>query len=305
MPTGGLTRRLLSTATVDLDLVDYPGKMAARPADARPSPIRNGPRGWRSWPTRAAGPICPGVAGGRRAASIPGRRKTPPPCSGSAALSRLPHRAAGPSGISGSCSPDAFSSTTASISERGPVFFPLGAAQAYEGRRGPAAMARHWPRATAPTEARAPLLRAGRLRRARSVLVDLLTALQNGHEVVRRHGARNPQPHRRVRGAGRSDPLRALSFRAAWIAWRWSRPRPTTRTADQMNNMIGLLRDMIGEPFVQANARQSGLFAAASVRATTQLPAQIPGRGAAVPARGARRARPGQKRARRSRFVRA
>jgi predicted YcjX-like family ATPase len=41
-------------------------------------------------------------------------------------------------------------------------------------------------------------------------------------------------------------------------------------TADQMNNMIGLLRDMIGEPFVQANARQSGLFAAASLRATTQ-----------------------------------
>jgi predicted YcjX-like family ATPase len=37
-----------------------------------------------------------------------------------------------------------------------------------------------------------------------------------------------------------------------------------------MNNMVGLLRDMIGEPFVQANARQSGLFAAASLRATTQ-----------------------------------
>ena len=31
------------------------------------------------------------------------------------------------------------------------------------------------------------------------------------------------------------------------------------------HNMVGLLRDMIGEPFVQANARQSGLFAAASL----------------------------------------
>src|SRR5262249_53887638 len=34
---------------------------------------------------------------------------------------------------------------------------------------------------------------------------------------------------------------------------------------------IGLLRDMIGEPFVQANARQSGLHAIASVRATVQV----------------------------------
>ena len=42
-------------------------------------------------------------------------------------------------------------------------------------------------------------------------------------------------------------------------------------TSGQLNNLVGLLRDMLGEPFMRANARQSGLLAIASVRATTQV----------------------------------
>ena len=108
----------------------------------------------------------------------------------------------------------------------------------------------------------------GRLRR-QVVLVDLLTALQNGHESFADLALATrslteafeelKNPLARSLPLGRLDRLALVATKADHV------------TVDQMNNMVGLLRDMIGEPFVQANARQSGLFAIASVRATTQL----------------------------------
>ena len=48
-------------------------------------------------------------------------------------------------------------------------------------------------------------------------------------------------------------------------------------TADQHANLVNLLRDLIGEPFLQATARQSGLMAVASVKATTDLKLKVNG----------------------------
>ena len=48
-------------------------------------------------------------------------------------------------------------------------------------------------------------------------------------------------------------------------------------TADQHANLVNLLRDLIGEPFLQATARQSGLLAVSSVRATTDLKLKVNG----------------------------
>ena len=107
----------------------------------------------------------------------------------------------------------------------------------------------------------------GRLRR-QVVLVDLLTALQRGQEsfadlahatrtvVEAFEGLRSPLA--RVLPLGRLDRLSLVATKADHI------------TVGQLNNLVGLLRDMLGEPFVRANARQSGLLAIASVRATRQ-----------------------------------
>jgi predicted YcjX-like family ATPase len=65
-------------------------------------------------------------------------------------------------------------------------------------------------------------------------------------------------PLARVLPVGRLDRLSLVATKADHI------------TSGQLNNLVGLLRDMLGEPFMRANARQSGLLAIASVRATTQ-----------------------------------
>ena len=101
------------------------------------------------------------------------------------------------------------------------------------------------------------------------VLIDLLTALQNGHEsfadlalamrTISEAFEDLKNPVLKLLPFGRVDRLALVATKADHV------------TADQMNNLIGLLRDMIGEPFMQANARQSGLLAIASVRATTQI----------------------------------
>ena len=108
----------------------------------------------------------------------------------------------------------------------------------------------------------------GRLRR-QVVLVDLLTALQQGQEsfadlalatrtvVEAFEGLRHPLA--RVLPIGRLDRLSLVATKADHI------------TSGQLNNLVGLLRDMLGEPFMRANARQSGLLAIASVRATAQV----------------------------------
>ena len=107
----------------------------------------------------------------------------------------------------------------------------------------------------------------GRLRR-QVVLVDLLTALQRGQEsfadlalatrTVVEAFEELRHPLAKVLPVGRLDRLSLVATKADHI------------TAGQLNNLVGLLRDMLGEPFMRANARQSGLLAIASVRATTQ-----------------------------------
>ena len=108
----------------------------------------------------------------------------------------------------------------------------------------------------------------GRLRR-QVVLVDLLTALQQGQEsfadlalatrtVVEAFEALK-HPLARALPIGRLDRLALVATKADHI------------TSGQHNNLVGLLRDMLGEPFVRANARQAGLLAIASVRATSQV----------------------------------
>lgn len=108
----------------------------------------------------------------------------------------------------------------------------------------------------------------GRLRR-QVVLVDLLTALQQGQEsfadlalatrtvVEAFEGLKHPLA--RIMPIGRLDRLSLVATKADHIP------------SGQLNNLVGLLRDMLGEPFMRANARQSGLLAIASVRATTQV----------------------------------
>jgi len=108
----------------------------------------------------------------------------------------------------------------------------------------------------------------GRLRR-QVVLVDLLSALQRGHEsfadlalavrAITEAFEELKSPLLKLLTLGRMDRLALVATKADHI------------TAGQINNLIGLLRDMIGEPFVRANARQSGLLAITSVRATTQV----------------------------------
>ena len=114
----------------------------------------------------------------------------------------------------------------------------------------------------------------GRLRR-QVVLVDLLTALQQGQEsfadlalatrTVVEAFEEMRHPLARVLPMGRLDRLALVATKADHV------------TSGQHNNLVGLLRDMLGEPFLQANARQSGLLAIASVRATTEVTRQWQG----------------------------
>ena len=93
----------------------------------------------------------------------------------------------------------------------------------------------------------------GRLRR-QVVLVDLLTALQRGQELfadlalatrtVVEAFEELRHPLAKVLPVGRLDRLSLVATKADHI------------TSGQLNNLVGLLRDMLGEPFMRANARQ-------------------------------------------------
>jgi predicted YcjX-like family ATPase len=146
------------------------------------------------------------------------------------------------------------------------LFFPLSRARGVRGATNGGVLARRY-------EAYRKLVRRfygevfGRLRR-QVVLVDLLTALQRGQEsfadlalatrTVVEAFEELRHPLARVLPVGRLDRLSLVATKADHI------------TSGQLNNLVGLLRDMLGEPFMRANARQSGLLAIASVRATTQ-----------------------------------
>ena len=146
------------------------------------------------------------------------------------------------------------------------LFFPLSRARGARGATNGGVLARRY-------EAYRKLVRRfygevfGRLRR-QVVLVDLLTALQRGQEsfadlalatrTVVEAFEELRHPLAKVLPVGRLDRLSLVATKADHI------------TSGQLNNLVGLLRDMLGEPFMRANARQSGLLAIASVRATTQ-----------------------------------
>ena len=147
------------------------------------------------------------------------------------------------------------------------LFFPLSRARSSRAGTNGAALARRY-------EAYRKVVRRfyeqvfGRLRR-QVLLVDLLTALQQGQEsfadlalatrtvVEAFEDLRHPLA--KVLPIGRLDRLSLVATKADHI------------TSGQLNNLVGLLRDMLGEPFMRANARQSGLLAIASVRATAQV----------------------------------
>jgi predicted YcjX-like family ATPase len=269
-PAGGLTRRLLPTATIDLDLIDYPGEwlldlpmltQSYQEWSARMEALANAAsrsdlsRAWRE----AARGLDPDAAEDPAALQRIGALYLDyiARCRAERHLHFV--------------QPGRFLGGGGDDPERGPVFFPLGTAQA---TRGAAKAGTNAAALVARYRAYQKLVRRfygqvfGRLRR-QVVLVDLLTALQGGHESFA-DMALATRSLTEAFEALKNPILKALSLggvdRLALVATKADHV-----TADQMNNMIGLLRDMIGEPFVQANARQSGLFAAASVRATTQL----------------------------------
>jgi len=147
------------------------------------------------------------------------------------------------------------------------LFFPLGRARTARAGTNGGVLARRY-------DAYRRLVRRfygqvfGRLRR-QIVLVDLLTALQQGQEsfadlalatrTVVEAFEELKHPLARVLPIGRLDRLSLVATKADHV------------TSGQHNNLVGLLRDMLGEPFMRANARQSGLLAVASVKATTQV----------------------------------
>jgi len=266
-PADALTRMLFSTATVDLDLIDYPGEWlldlpmltqsyqewsVQMEALANAGSRSDLARAWRE----AAGALDPEAAEDPAALQRIGalyldyiRR-----CRTERHLHFVqPGRFLGGVGVG-------------TDPEWGPVFFPLATARTAKAGSNGAALAGRY-------EAYRKLVRGfygqvfGRLRR-QVVLVDLLTALQDGQESFA-DLALATRSLADAFEALQNPILKALSLggvdRLALVATKADHV-----TADQMNNMIGLLRDMIGEPFVQANARQSGLFAAAALRATTQ-----------------------------------
>lgn len=114
----------------------------------------------------------------------------------------------------------------------------------------------------------------GRLRK-QVILVDLLTALQNGHESF----ADLALAIRTISEAfeGLRSPILKLLPRPSIDRLALVATKADHVTSDQLNNLIGLLRDMIGAPFFMVNARQSGLLAVASVRSTKEVALKIGG----------------------------
>jgi predicted YcjX-like family ATPase len=275
-PADALTRMLFRESTVDLDLIDYPGEWLLD------LPMLT--QSYQEWSARMEALANAGSRAGlsrawREAAGAldPDAREDP------AALQRIGElhldyiRRCRSERHLHFVQPGRFLGDAGADPERGLPFFPLGTVRAAKaGTNGGALVERY--RAYQKLVRRFYGQVFGRLRR-QVVLVDLLTALQNGHESFA-DLALATQSLTEAFEALKNPVLKALSLggvdRLALVATKADHV-----TADQMNNMIGLLRDMIGEPFVQANARQSGLFAAASLRATTQ--SLLKWRGEALP----------------------
>lgn len=105
------------------------------------------------------------------------------------------------------------------------------------------------------------------------LLVDLLSALQQGREPFADLGLairsisdafeELKHPLLRLLPMAKVERLALVATKADHV------------TADQHANLVNLLRDMVGEPFLLATARQSGLLAVASVKATTDLKLKV------------------------------
>jgi predicted YcjX-like family ATPase len=264
-PTSTIGRQLASRATLDIDLIDYPGEwLLDLPMLALSYP---------EWSTQMAELA---NAGSRATLSARWReqleRLDPHAPESAVDLERVGQayvdylrqcRAAHLHYLQ----PGRFLADGLAGGRQETLFFPMGRSQPARAGTNGAALVRRY-------EAYRQQVRQfyrqvfGQLRR-QVVLIDLLTALQHGHEsfadlamAVRTiaeafDALRNPIL--RSLSLGRVDRLALVATKADHIS------------SSQVANLVALLRDMIGEPFVQANARQAGLMAIASVRATTQV----------------------------------
>lgn len=269
-PTGPLTRRILPKATLDLDLIDYPGEwlldlpMLTLTYDE-----------WSRQMEELAN------AGSRAALSADwlGRARTLDPDAkedafelariGGAYLDYLKRCR---SENLHYLQPGRFITTNFSA-QLDTIFFPLSRAKSVRAGTNAAALVRRF-------EAYQKLVRRfygdvfGRLRR-QVVLVDLLTALQHGPEsfadlalamrTISDAFEDLKNPLLKLLPIGRADRLALVATKADHV------------TADQINNLKGLLRDMIGAPFMQAKAPKVDFLAVASVQATTQSTREFEG----------------------------
>lgn len=265
-PSAALTRSVLPIATLDLDLVDYPGEWLLD------LPMLG--QSYREWSLQmeemanAGSRFALSQAWRERAASLDPEAKADP-----AALQAIGElyldyiRRCHAERNLHYVQPGRFLVREALDAETGPLFFPLAKARAVKAGTNAALLARRY-RGYQTLVQRFYRQVFGRLRR-QVILVDLLTALQSGHEsfadlalatrTIAEAFEELKNPVLKLLSLGGVDRLALVAAKADHV------------TADQLNNLVGMLRDMIGEPFVQANARQSGLFAVASVRATTQI----------------------------------
>ena len=258
-----LIRRITPVATLDLDLIDYPGEWLLD------LPMLS--LSYREWSMRAEELA---LSGRRAALSATWRAQVegldPDGQEDRFAIARI---SGAYSDYLCRCQAEGFyylqpaRFIAGSAAQLDSQFFPLGRDGSFRSGSNAAALRRRY-------EAYQRCVRRfynevfGRLRR-QVVLVDLLTALQQGHDsfadlalavrAIADAFEELKNPLLKLLPLGRLDRLALVATKADHV------------TAGQVNNLVGLLRDMIGEPMLMVSARQSGLMAIASVRATTQV----------------------------------
>jgi predicted YcjX-like family ATPase len=265
-PSSALTRSVLPKATLDLDLIDYPGEWLLD------LPMLG--QSYRDWSLQMEDMA---NAGSRSGLSQAWRERTgaldPDAKADPVELQRIGElyldyiRRCHAERNLYYVQPGRFLVREALDAETGPLFFPFARARAAKAGTNAAMLASRY-RDYQVLVRRFYGQVFGRLRR-QVILVDLLTALQSGHEsfadlalatrTITEAFEDLKNPILKLLSLGGVDRLALAAAKADHV------------TADQLSNLVGMLRDMIGEPFVQANARQSGLFAVASVKATTQI----------------------------------
>ncbi len=272
--TGFVGRRLAAAATLDIDLVDYPGEwLLDLPMLAQ---------SYRDWSLQmeelAAGGSRRALAAPWRAAAASLDLDAPEDAVAIARIAALHvdylRRCRAEKNLY-FLQPGRFlQDDAAAPADRALPFFPVGRiGKVRPGSNGAALVRRYRDYQRIVRRFHAQVF--GRLRR-QVVLVDLLTALQQGHEsfadlalamrTITESFEHLSRPPVRFLPQGRVDRLALVATKADHVS------------ADQMHNLVGLLRDMIGEPFIRTNARSAGLLAVAAVRATTEAMVKWEGR---------------------------